>query len=48
MRGNDNSYWGVRRAQSEKGEKPGVKRVQEGKGAHYFKFRLTNGVCVAE
>ena len=48
MRGNDNSNWSVRRAQSEKVEKPGGKRVQEGKGGQYFKFRLINGVYVAE
>ena len=49
MRGNDNSYWSVRRARSEKGEKPGGKRVQEGKGGQYFKeFRLINRVCAAE
>jgi len=49
VRGNDNSYWSVRRAQSEKGEKPGGKTVQEGKGGQYSKeFRLINRICVAE
>lgn len=50
MRGNDNSYWSVRRAQSEKGEKPGGKRVQGRKEDEDFKeFRLDWGrVCVAE